>query len=148
MKILSIFFNYTSYHLLNYIFTALLLIIYYRSVAKKIQRLGSYYLAFREYTQNSHIMLKKIDPTLLMSFEFVAMLMLAFPIYVRFASLMVVFIQLVYILLMFSGEKNTTDMNCGCHVTLPRNVDVTVVLKNFLILFLGLLNFLIFIYNN
>jgi len=137
------FFDYSSYHPLNYIFSALLLIIYYRSVIKKNQRLGDYYRAFQEYTLNSNIF-KKINPILLLSIEFIVTPMLIFPGYVRFASLLIVFIQLIYICLMFSGKENVTDINCGCYVTLPRFVNFTTIFKNISILFLGLLNFLIF----
>jgi|GEM_PF-2946780 len=145
MKTLSNFFDYSSYHPLNYIFSVLLLIIYYRSAAKKIQKLGDYYFAFKEYMHNAHIILKKVNPILLVSFEISAAIMLVFPAYVRFASLLVVTLQFTYLILMFSGEKNITDVNCGCYVTLPRNIDFISILKNLIILFLGLLNFIIFL---
>ena len=141
---LSSFFDYSTYHPLNYIFSVLILIIYYRNVAKKFQQLGEYYLAFQEYTLNSHLILKKINPMLLLSFEFMVIPMLIFPGSVRFASLLVVLIQLIYILFMFSGKKNITELNCGCYVNLPYEVSFITVLKNISILFLGLFNLLIF----
>ncbi len=102
--------------ILEWIFSILLALLFYKNAMKKKHHIFSFYKSMSEYRFFKEGLALRVISSLLITCDFVIALVILIPIYRPAISLLGIAIQLFYFFIMIINYNLYSDNNCGCFI--------------------------------